>query len=200
MKSTDPYVNVDKGDGGGAEVDFIVGDLTSCMFTSDSGIRNGTEQAIPLVALAERVAEAIYAPTTTSPSATVTATPIITPAPKGGTPYSTFELEEGTIAGIHNSQITAIEACNKDKTCEAAAAAKVVTNDKNFVAWLKANPPVACYSAYYTDLLQAYDSEITEMNFVVSGNFDAANAMVAAQNVLWDKANTDSTTAATACS
>lgn len=202
MKNNHSDIYSDKGNGGGAEVDFIVGSWTSCTIFSSSGMRTGTEQAIPLVALAERVAEAIYVPAASS-SATVTATPIITPAPsvsKGGTPYMTFRLEEETWLGIHNSLIDTVNACNKDKTCEAAAAARILTNDKNFVAWLNANPPLACYTTFYADLLQALNGEITEMNYVVSGNFDAAQAMVTAQNALLDKVSSDSTTAATACS
>jgi hypothetical protein len=126
--------------------------------------------------------------------------PEITPAPtESGTPWDVFSTYASAQA---DKQIADNQAWNKasNPSTTASAATKMRADAQADLAWLKANPPLACYKTYYDDMV-AYDNQnIKGMNDWFAGRYSTFNNVdQPALKTIWLRLDSEYSDASAAC-
>jgi hypothetical protein len=169
---------------------------------------SGGAHTSPVAGRSSASPSASAAPTATptdAPTATLTETPIPTDAPtavptEAGTPWDVFAAYASAQT---DKQIADNQAWNKasNPSTTFAAATKMKADAQADLAWLKANPPLTCYTPFYNDMV-AYDNQnIKGMNDWFSGRYSAFNNVdQPALKKIWLRLDTEFSDAVTACS
>jgi len=137
---------------------------------------------------------------TLEPTDTPVPTDAATPVPtESGTSWDVFS----TYASAQtDKQIADNQAWNKasNPTTTAAAATKMRADAQADLAWLKANPPLACYKTYYDDMV-AYDNQnIKGMNDWFAGRYATFNNVdQPALKTIWLRLDSEYSDASSAC-
>ena len=124
-------------------------------------------------------------------------TVVATPAGSSWQVFSAYETVE------HATHVADIQAWNdaNNPTTTYAAATKSKADDQADLAWLKANPPMDCYSVFYNDLILWDNQDIATMNDWFAGRYTTVNNVdLPAQNAILDRVGSERVDAAAVCS
>jgi hypothetical protein len=134
-----------------------------------------------------------------STASSVTPVPTVVPTP-AGTPWQDFSAYETVERATQAADTQAWNDANNPSTTYAAAT-RAKADDQADLAWLKANPPMDCYSVLYTDLI-LYDNQDTKtMDDWFAGRYTTVNNVdLPALNATWNRIGTELVDADAACS
>jgi hypothetical protein len=133
----------------------------------------------------------------TGSSATPVPTVVATPA---GTSWEIFSAYETVEEATQLADTQAWNDANNPSTTYAAAT-RAKADGQADLAWLKANPPMDCYSVLYTDLILYDNQDIKTMDDWFAGRYTTVNNVdLPALNATWNRISTERVDADAACS
>jgi hypothetical protein len=178
--------------------------IAGALFFSSAGGPHATS-APSAIALATPTSTPMPTPAPTlAPTSTpeiVYATPVPTVvATPAGTSWQVFSAYE---TDWQTTQLADTQAWNdaNDPNTTYAAATKVKADDQADLAWLKANPPMDCYSVLYNDLILDDNQDIKAMDDWFAGSYTTLNNVdLPARNATSDRISSERVDAAAVCS
>jgi len=185
--------------------------LAGALLFSSAGSPHPTS-APSAIAIATPTAAALAKPTATAvptlaPTAAPTSTPqivYVTPVPtvaatEAGTSWEVLSDYETDQQALQLADTQAWNDASNPNTTYAAAT-KVRADRQADLAWLKANPPMDCYSVLYNDLMLYDNQDITAMNDWFAGRYDTVNNVdLPLVNATWNRISSELADGDAAC-
>jgi hypothetical protein len=163
-----------------------VGDASTAVVTED-----------PIATL-----EATVEPTATpKPTKAPTAKPTAKPTP-AGTSWADFVSHENDIDEVWmaDMQVVQDDLSYNDLTSAEIDALVVAMDDADELAWLKANPPLPCYSDLHSLLITVHKESQTAMTDMANGNFNGFTTHITKATAALTKATAAMTHDGAVCS
>ena len=152
--------------------------LGGALFFSSAGGPHATSAPSPIALATPTVAPTATSAPTLAPTSTpqmvyVTAVPTVVATPAA----TSWQVLSDHETADQATQLADTQAWNdaNDPNTTYAAATKVRADRQADLAWLKANPPMDCYSVLYNDLMLYDNQDIKAMDDWFAGRYDTLN-------------------------